>query len=509
MNQLGAPHQEGRPRVVAFGGAKGGAGRSTLCAEIARSLARHGQRVLCVDGSWECATLNTLLHAEESRFEFSESLMPLGLEGSHIADYIQATGYRNVWHAALASGRDQPYLRPRLAGDILLAQCHELDFDWVFFDLPPSVDPFPVTVFALCDVPLLICTPEPASIRLTTQFMRAAIYQAIGFHPDARDHANELLETLYQQPLMMNRDSLLRAAPSPDCRRIIGDTLDRFEAYLVVNMVREGAERDLGAVLCHALHQALGVFPRFVGSVDFEDRRWFYNRRTAGGGNSVRGEEALSNDIETLARHLGDLRVIDAKYPRPVPRQPDAHPARKIGLSAETGRNEIRQTCRRLWEGYRRENAISLVFVDPERRLQIADQLENTYRKVLTLTSDAHEAPPTPPAPAPDPPRAERIPERSIAKTEPPSTTPPKPKSSLSNPGKTIETLRKQRQMSLQDLSLRTHIGIKYLSAIEDGDVEILPRPVYLRGYLREIARVFDVESEQLIEEYFRFLSES
>jgi len=79
----------------------------------------------------------------------------------------------------------------------------------------------------------------------------------------------------------------------------------------------------------------------------------------------------------------------------------------------------------------------------------------------------------------------------------------------LNNPGKTIETLRKQRQMSLQDLSLRTHIGIKYLSAIEDGDVEILPRPVYLRGYLREIARVFDVESEQLIEEYFRFLSES
>ena len=78
-----------------------------------------------------------------------------------------------------------------------------------------------------------------------------------------------------------------------------------------------------------------------------------------------------------------------------------------------------------------------------------------------------------------------------------------------SPPGEVIEELRRDRNMSLQELSLRTHIGIKYLSAIEDADVEILPRPVYLRGYLREIARVFDVEPESLINQYFRFLGQS
>ncbi len=505
MNQLGAPYQEGRPRVAAFGGAKGGAGRSTLCAEIARSLARHGHRILCVDASWECATLNTLLHADESHFEFSESVLPLGIEGSHLADYIQDTGYKNLWLASIASGRDQPYLRPRLAADILLEQCHQLDFDWIFIDLPPSLDAFPVTLFALCDVPLLVSTPEPASIRLTTQFMRAAVYQALGFHPDAFTHSDDLLETLYHQPLLMNRDSLMRAAPSPDTRRIVQETLDHFEPYLVVNMVREGAERDLAFVLAHALFQALGVFPRVLGAVDFEDRRWFYNRRTAGSGHSIRGEEALSNDIESLGRYLVDLSVVDAKYPRPVPRQADTHPSRKIGLSIETGRNEVRQACRRLWEGYRRETAISLVFVDPERRLQIADQLENTYRKVLTMTTDNHEVATHAP---PEPPRAERIPERSQPTKPAVDVVPPKPRTSGTNPGKTIETLRRQRQMTLQELSLRTHIGIKYLSAIEDGDAAVLPRPVYLRGYLREIARVFDVQQDELIDEYFRFLSE-
>lgn len=515
MNLLGAPYHEGRPRVAAFGGGKGGVGRSTLCSEIARSMARHGHRVLCIDASWECGTLNTLLHCDEPKFEFSEAHLPLGIQGSHLADYIQTTGHRNVWLASIASGRDQPYLRPRLAGDVLLAQAHELDFDWVFIDLPPSLDPLPATLFALSDVPILVTTPEPAAIRITAQFMRAATYQAIGFHPDAASFPDDLLETLFHQTLNLTRDSLLRAAPSPDARRVIQETLDRFEAYILINMVREGAERDLGPVLCHALNQSLGTYPRHLGSVDHEDRRWFYNRRTAGGTGTVRGEDALSNDIEALARHIGDLRLLDAKHPRPVPRQADAHPARKIGLAIETGRNEVRQTCRRLWEGYRREHAVGLLFDDPERRTQIADQLEAIYRKVLTLNSDSHEGPAA--TPLQEPPRSERPGDRP-----PPLPKPASPKPVLggdeppvfsvkpaNNPGKTIETLRRQRQMSLQDLSQRTHIGIKYLSAIEDGDAAILPRPVYLRGYLREIARVLEVEADALIDEYFRFLSES
>lgn len=62
--------------------------------------------------------------------------------------------------------------------------------------------------------------------------------------------------------------------------------------------------------------------------------------------------------------------------------------------------------------------------------------------------------------------------------------------------------------MTLQELSLRSHIGLKYLAAIESGDLNVLPRQVYLRGYLREISRVFGVEPDELIDQYFRFLDE-
>jgi len=71
-----------------------------------------------------------------------------------------------------------------------------------------------------------------------------------------------------------------------------------------------------------------------------------------------------------------------------------------------------------------------------------------------------------------------------------------------------IARMRRQQGMSLHELSQRADIGIKYLTAIEDVDLEFLPRDVYLRGYLREVARIFDIDPGQLIDEYFRMLHE-
>nr|WP_281285843.1 helix-turn-helix domain-containing protein [Persicimonas caeni] len=545
---------------MAFGGGKGGTGRSTMCAEVARSIARQNQRVLCLDASWSCPTLNVLLHAEEPRFDFrSEPIPPIGEDGSHVADFIVPTGSKNIWLANIGSARHFPFVRPRLGADAILAQLHELDFDWILIDLSPGLDPFDVGLFTLSDVPIVVCSPEPASVRMSTQYLRSAFYQAIGYHPQAPQARDDVLEMLYEQPLNMSLDSLIDSArDSEEARHVVLDTGRRFETYLVVNLVREGSERDLGYVLCHAWHQELNIFPRVLAAVDYEDRRWFYNRRTTGLGPG-RGDEALSKDTETLAKNLLDISLVDARFPRPVPRSSNTHPALQLGISPETAKNEVRQHCRRLWEGYRREESISLVFSNPADRKSIADELETLYRQVLTMSSDtfspdqvqaarrdavrrrpaaeASEAPQgrrrneTPPLPMQaarrEPPQAKSdASEGSTNETAPDNvadeakqagreaeadeapTQLDKLRARTDSPGEIVASLRRQADLSLQELSLRTHIGIKYLAAIEDADLEVLPRPVYLRGYLREIARIFDVEAQPLIDEYFRFLEE-
>ncbi len=563
MNHIGPELHDDRPRVVAFGGGKGGTGKSTLCADIARALTRYNFRVLCVDTSWNCPSLNILLRCPEPSFDIGgDQLNGLGDPDSHIAEFIVPTGYPQVYMASIAASRRHPFTPPSIYADSLLEQLHQLDFDWILLDLSDGISALEVGLFTLSDIPILVATPEPAAVRVCTQFLRAALFRAIGYHPDAGSLETEILDVLYNQPLHFKARDLRYDAPSANSRAIIDETISRLETYMLVNLVREGAEHDLGFVLSHALHSELQLFPRVLASIEYADRRWFYNRRTTGTNNSSpRSDEGLSNDIELLARNIRDISLVDIRYPRPIPSHEGAHPALRMGLNPELSRNEVRQYCRRLWEGYRRENAISFVFSDSGQREAIADRLETLYRQVLTMPSEnfsqadveqasrqytqkprrpspstppgsrSGEASSTPKRPgrdsAPEPPQDD-APQQDKSEPESDTTDDPsssedqtrrarfdRPSSSESStpttdspdsPGATLASLRHDASMSLHELSSRTHIGVKYLAAIEEVDLDVLPRRVYLRGYLREIARVFDADPTQLMHDYFDYL---
>ena len=496
-----------------------------MCAEIARSLARQGQRILCVDASYTCPTLNAFLNAPEPTFDLLDDVIPLGEEDSHLADFIQETGIRNIWLVSLASTRQYPFVRPRLQADLFIAQLQQLDFDIILLDLPPELDPFSVGLFTLSDVPMIVCTPEPAAVRMATQYLRSALFQALATTASQRHPRETVFDFLYEQPLQLNLDTLAEALEqTPELSGALEETLISFQVYLIINLVREGAERDLGFVLAHAWYQELGIFPRFLTPIDYEDRRWFYNRRTTGL-TSTRGDEALSNDIERLVRALTQIETIDLRYPRPVPVDPNAPTALQLGLSADTNPNLVRQHCRRLWEGYRREATVALAFSDPDERARMAESIELLYKRSLNLPGETSAPDPstlsTPRSAAASTKLGSSVPMRPPSESAPPererlrtpaallSATPALPTGGVrpeQSPGRLVERLRRQQGISLGDLSQRTHIGLKYLAAIEDADLEILPRSVYLRGYLREIARVFSVDPDHLVMEYFRLL---
>jgi flagellar biosynthesis protein FlhG len=590
VNRIGPKLDANRPQVVAFGGGKGGVGRSTLCAEVARSLARREERILCVDAAWAAPSLHTLMNAcEPPSVSHAGQNVPLGQQGSHVADFIEETETDNVWLTSLAAAREFPYLRPDLSAYGLIDQLHTLDFDWVFLDLSPGLDPFEVGLFALSDLPILVGTPEPGAVRVTTQFLRSALLQAIRYHPDATAYREEIQDLLLRQKLDVSLDALLADIQSETLREIVRESAEHFEPYLVVNLVREGAEQDLGFVISHAWYRAVGIFPRPLTAIDYENRRWFYHRRTTGT-NTVRSDEALSRDIETLAQMVLDVSAVDARYPRPIPSGDDVHPALRLGISEDSSRNDVRQHCRRLWEGYKRERAIDAIFEDDTTRSAIAEELETLYRKVLTLPNDTfdtadgldpassgshtglssgsssnpevrgnsstHRTATAPSSSGPhsavgaedssdaqagreessagestgddaasepedagagDPTETAPPADQSSEVSESPAADPSDPEDDPlpdvqtrddESPGELVEALRRRESMSLQALSRQTHIGIKYLTAIEDGDIDVLPRPVYLRNYLRDIARAFDVDPDGLVHKYVERLDD-
>jgi cytoskeleton protein RodZ len=58
---------------------------------------------------------------------------------------------------------------------------------------------------------------------------------------------------------------------------------------------------------------------------------------------------------------------------------------------------------------------------------------------------------------------------------------------------------RGERGLSLQQASSATRIRLEHLSALEADEPELLPAPVYARGYLRTYARYLGLDEESLV----------
>jgi len=67
------------------------------------------------------------------------------------------------------------------------------------------------------------------------------------------------------------------------------------------------------------------------------------------------------------------------------------------------------------------------------------------------------------------------------------------------------EVLKKRREelgLDLKEISERTKIRYCYLKALEDEAFEKLPAQVFVRGYIREYARVLGIDPETVIDVY-------
>lgn len=65
--------------------------------------------------------------------------------------------------------------------------------------------------------------------------------------------------------------------------------------------------------------------------------------------------------------------------------------------------------------------------------------------------------------------------------------------------GRYLQSVRQLRGITLDEVAGETKIALRYLEAIEVNDYARLPAAVFVRGYLREIADVLEVEDEDAL----------
>ena len=65
--------------------------------------------------------------------------------------------------------------------------------------------------------------------------------------------------------------------------------------------------------------------------------------------------------------------------------------------------------------------------------------------------------------------------------------------------GAFLAAKRGERGLTLQQAASATHIRLEHLSALEADEPELIPAPVYARGYLRTYARYLGLDEESLV----------
>lgn len=82
---------------------------------------------------------------------------------------------------------------------------------------------------------------------------------------------------------------------------------------------------------------------------------------------------------------------------------------------------------------------------------------------------------------------------------------PPWDKAGPAEGGSFGEWLRRQREMreiSLRDIADRTKISLRYLEAMEADRFDLLPAPIFAKGFLREYARYVGLSPDEVVNHY-------
>lgn len=71
-----------------------------------------------------------------------------------------------------------------------------------------------------------------------------------------------------------------------------------------------------------------------------------------------------------------------------------------------------------------------------------------------------------------------------------------------STAGDMLQQLRKEKELSVQDVSEKIHLEPRIIEALEANNFDILPAATYARGYLRSYAKLLGADAEEIIALY-------
>lgn len=72
----------------------------------------------------------------------------------------------------------------------------------------------------------------------------------------------------------------------------------------------------------------------------------------------------------------------------------------------------------------------------------------------------------------------------------------------MDNPGEELALIRQQRGFSIEYVAGKLHLRVRIIELIEKGDFDLLPEPVFVKGYLRAYSKLLGVSPDPFLKTF-------
>ncbi|MDD5306699.1 MAG: helix-turn-helix domain-containing protein [Deltaproteobacteria bacterium] len=497
-------------KLVAVGAGKGGSGVSMFAANLAMFLAQIGKKVALVDANLAEAGLHAWLGLPRPERTVADVLH------GRVARAEDALVETRVGGLMFLAGSDDPLLCARAAAadlERLARGIREIDVDFVVVDLPAGLHDLTLGLFADADLPIAVTSATPDSVESTYRLIRGAFLHALVRASRDDGRSFELLDAMIARPgrppAAREVAAALEGAGSPlsfEAARLAG----ALHPLLVVNQTKVKSDLQLGDAMVSAAARWMGLTPRFLGSLEWDDNVWLSLRR----GQPLVIDYAQTRackDLERLVRRLLGQDMQDLLAPAPMPQPTENQNLYELleiypGASDE----EVRRALKRVRDDFGAGSLAVRGACTEAERADYQRRSEEAHARLLDPARrrqyDRQTFPEGFPRPKAEGARAEAAgAKRRAASREPEVVV----GGDQIMDGPFLGRLRREKGIELADISARAKISVTYLKAIEEERFPDLPAPVYVRGYVTELARYLKVDPGRAVRDFMNRLESS